>query len=282
MNTPARPSSEADCAVLSEFARRIRVKALHMVKRARSSHIGSALSIAELLATLYGRVLRVSPGSVDSPDRDRFILSKGHGCTALYAALSARGFFPEEWLDTFGLNGTKLPGHATTGIPGIEVSTGSLGHGLSLACGMALAGHRDRRDYRVFCLLSDGECDEGSTWEGVQFAPHHRLDNLVAIIDYNKIQSLGHTKDILDLEPFAAKWEAFRWSVREIDGHDIAEILATQQAVPFEAGKPSCVIAHTVKGKGVSFMEDKVLWHYRCPDDDEMRQALEELGEAES
>ncbi|MGQ9851552.1 MAG: transketolase, partial [Aggregatilineaceae bacterium] len=210
--------------------------------------------------------------------RDRFVLSKGHGCAALYAVLAECGFFPLEWLDTFYQNGSRLPGHAThTHVPGIEVSTGSLGHGLSIACGMALAAKRDGKPYRVFALLSDGECDEGSTWEAVLFASHHRLDNLIAIVDYNKIQSLGRVEEVINLEPLAEKWRSFGWAVREIDGHDVLEIEDALSQVPFEAGRPSCVIAHTVKGKGVSFMEDKLLWHYRSPQGEEYEAALAEL-----
>jgi transketolase len=251
-----------------------------MTHRAHSSHVGTTFSMAELLAVLYSGVLRVGPATVSDPDRDRFILSKGHGCAGLYAVLAERGFFPRDWLTSFYLDGSKLAGHVTTGsAPGIEVSTGSLGHGLGIAAGMALAGKLDQRPYRVFTLLSDGECDEGSTWEAALFAGHHHLDNLIAVVDYNRIQSLGHVKDVLDLDPFPDKWQAFRWSVLEIDGHDVEEIQNTLNAIPFEPGKPSCVIAHTVKGKGVSFMEDKLLWHYRTPAGEEFEAALAELGE---
>jgi transketolase len=268
-------------ATVQELARRIRARAVRMTNRAKSSHVGSILSMAELLAVLYHDVLRVTPATAADPDRDRFILSKGHGCAGLYAVLAERGFFPTEWLDSFYLDGGRLAGHCTAdGVPGVEVSTGSLGHGLGVGCGMAVAGKWDHRPYRVFPLLSDGECDEGSTWEAALFAAHHRLDNLVAVVDYNKIQSLGHVKDVLDLEPLGGKWAAFGWAVREIDGHDVAEVGAALTAVPFAPGQPSCVVAHTVKGKGVSFMEDKLLWHYRTPADDEFAAALGELGEA--
>jgi transketolase len=260
------------------LATRIRAHALRMTHWARSSHIGSCLSIADLLAVLYSGVLKVNPGQPDLPDRDRFILSKGHAAAALYAVLAERGFFPKEWLETFYQNGSRLPGHVTYGVPGVEVSTGSLGHGLSIGCGMALAGKHDGKSYRVFTLLSDGECDEGSTWEAALFAPHHRLDNLVAIIDYNKIQSFGRVKEVLDLEPFTAKWQSCNWGVREIDGHDVEAIENALCDVPFITGKPSCIIAHTVKGKGVSFMENDLAWHYQFPNDDQLRQALAELG----
>lgn len=269
---------EHDCE-LRELARRIRLHAVRMTHRAKSSHVGSSLSMAELLAVLYrGGILRLTPETVADPGRDRLILSKGHACAGLYAVLAECGYFPLDWLESFYLDGARLPGHATAcEIPGVEVSTGSLGHGLPIACGLALAGKRDARPYRVFVILSDGECDEGSTWEAAFFAPQHRLDNLIAIVDYNKIQSLGHVKDVLDLEPFAAKWTAARWAVREIDGHDIEQIHHALSEVPFEPGKPSCVVAHTVKGKGVSFMEDQLLWHYRSPQGEEFESAIREL-----
>jgi transketolase len=276
------PGVSLPCEPSAALAKKIRRHALHMIHRAKSSHLGSAYSMADLLAVLYGKILRIDPHKPDAADRDRFVLSKGHACAALYAVLAERGFFPQEWLQNFYQDGERLAGHAThVGVPGVEVSTGSLGHGLPLACGMALVGKRDRQAYRIFTLLSDGECDEGSTWEAALFAPHHGLDNLIAIIDYNQIQSLGPVKEVLDLEPFAAKWKAFGWAVREIDGHDCAQIEGTLTNLPFEPGKPTCVVAHTVKGKGVSFMENKLLWHYRSPDAREMALALAELGDGE-
>jgi transketolase len=261
-----------------ELARRIRAHCLRMTSRANASHIGSALSAADLLAVLYTSVLQFDVSRPEWPDRDRFILSKGHGCTALYAALAEVGYFPLERLETFYEDGSPLVGHAThKDVPGVEVSTGSLGHGLSLGTGMALAGRRDNRGFRVFCLLSDGECDEGSTWEPALFAPHHRLDNLVVIIDYNKIQSLGRVEEVIDLAPLAEKWRAFGWATEEIDGHDVAAIEEVFARLPFDPGRPSCVVAHTVKGKGVSYMEDKLLWHYRAPIGELLDQALAEL-----
>ena len=258
---------------------KIRAHVLRMTHRAKSSHVGSSLSIADLLAVLYGGILRINPARPQSPGHDRFILSKGHACAAVYAVLAEHGFFPKEWLDTYYLDGSHLAGHITHhGVPGVEASTGSLGHGLSIGCGMALAGKRGGQSYRVFTLLSDGECDEGSTWEAALFAPHHHLDNLVAIVDYNKIQSFGRVKEVLDLEPLAGKWQAFGWATREIDGHDFNQIENALRSVPFEPGRPSCVIAHTIKGKGVSFMENQLAWHYKPPDDEELRRALAELG----
>lgn len=260
----------------------IRAHVLRMVHRARSSHVGTSLSIADLLAVLYSGILRVDSSQPDWPDRDRFILSKGHGCAVVYAVLAERGFFPREWLDSYCLDGSHLAGHITHhGVPGVEVSTGSLGHGLPIGCGMALAGKHDKQSYRVFVLLSDGECDEGSTWEAALFAPHHHLDNVIAIVDYNKIQSLGTVREVLDLEPLAEKWRAFGWAVQEIDGHDFEQIENALLSTPFQQGRPSCIIAHTVKGKGVSFMENQVAWHYNYPDAEQLRQALTELGVSE-
>jgi len=262
---------------LFRMANRIRQNVLKMTKRAKSSHIGSNYSMVELLVVLYSCILRVKPKQPNWPERDRFILSKGHACAALYALLAEKGFFPLEWLDTFCLDGSPLAGHVTHSIPGVEVSTGALGHGLPIATGMALAAKRDGKVYRAFALLSDGECDEGSVWESALFAQQHKLDNLIAIVDYNKIQSLGTVKEVMDLDPFADKWSAFGWSVREIDGHDLNHIKSTLSALPFETGRPSCMIAHTVKGKGVSFMENQLLWHYRWPHEGEFEAALAEL-----
>jgi transketolase len=269
-----RPSVD-ECRALSKA---VRLNALQMVYKAKSSHIAGSLSMADILAALYGGVLRVDPSHPDWPGRDRFILSKGHSCAGLYAALALRGFFPQNWLESFYQDGGRLAGHAThTSAPGIEFSTGSLGHGLPVAAGMALSAKRDSASWRVFTLISDGECDEGSTWEAALFAPQHRLDNLIVIVDYNKIQSLGRIKEVIDLDPFADKWRAFGWSVREIDGHNMDQVLDALLAAPFVAGKPSCVIANTVKGKGISFMEDKLLWHYRNPSAEELAQAIAEL-----
>lgn len=261
------------------LATRVREHVVRMVHYGKSSHIGSCLSVVDLLTVLYTRILKVDPSCVSASDRDRFILSKGHASAALYAILAERGFFPVSWLKTFYKNGTKLPGHVTHhNVPGVEVSTGSLGHGLSIGCGMALAAKRSGESYRVFVLQSDGECDEGSVWEAALFASHHGLENLTTIVDYNKIQSLGQVKDILDLEPFAKKWQAFGWEVREIDGHDFEQIESSLLHIPHRQGRPTCVIAHTIKGKGVSFMEDQFVWHYFSPDDKELALALAELG----
>ncbi len=260
----------------ADFARRIRAHALCMVAAANASHIGSCLSIADVLAVLYTHVLRIEPAAPDDARRDRFILSKGHAAAILYAALAERGFLPVEELETFCRAGSRLTGHISHAVPGVEVSTGSLGHGLPIAVGMALAARADKSDARVICLLSDGECDEGSNWEAILFAGHHRLNNLTTIVDYNKIQSFGRVSEVLELEPFADKWRAFGWTVSEVDGHDhgALEHALAQAAAP----GPRAVIAHTVKGKGVSFMEDRLEWHYKSPSPSQLAAALAELG----
>ncbi len=268
----------ADTAALADRARAIRVSVVRAVARAKASHVGSALSCVDLLTTLYFHTLRIDPASPRAPWRDRFILSKAHGGIALYATLVERGFMPRERLDGFYVDGGTLAGHAdAAGVPGIEFSAGSLGHGLSVAIGMALHARRTGEVWRTFTLLSDGECDEGSTWEAALLAGHLGLDGLVAIVDANGQQGMGPTERVVDLEPLADKWRAFRWAVREIDGHDLAAIAAAFDAAPFTPGRPSAIVARTVKGKGVSFMEDDVLWHYRAPAGDELSRALAEL-----
>ena len=261
-----------------EFSARIRAHALRMVNSASAAHIGSSLSMADILSVLYTHVLRVDPARPDWPERDHLIVSKGHAAAILYAALAEREFFPVDWLTDYCKDESKLLGHVSHHVPGVEVSTGSLGHGLPIACGMALAIKREHRSNRTFVILSDGELDEGSCWEAILFAGHNQLDNLVAIVDYNKIQSFGKVKDVLDLDPLAAKWEAFRWHTVEIDGHDLAQLQDTLSRVPLEAGKPTAIIAHTIKGKGVSFMEDRLEWHYKSPNTEQLAQALKELG----
>jgi len=270
---------EDPVAALRELARRIRCHAVRMTSLGRSSHIGSVLSAADILAVLYGRVLRVDPENPAWGERDRFILSKGHAGAGVYAALAERGFFPVAKLLTHYQDGSDLCGHVShRGIPGVEVSTGSLGHGLSIAAGMALSARLDGQPHRVFALLSDGECDEGSTWEAALFASHNKLDNLVAIVDYNGIQSLARVSEVLELEPFLDKWVSFGWSAHEVDGHDHAGLLASLTRLPACPGRPTCVVARTVKGKGVSFMEGQVLWHYRSPRGAEYEAAMRELG----
>jgi transketolase len=249
-----------------------------MVAAASASHIGSCLSIADILAVLFTRVLRIDPVNGLDPDRDRFVLSKGHAAAILYACLAERGFFPAAELMTYCQSGSRLTGHVSHGVPGVEVSTGSLGHGLPISVGFALAARADSRRSKVICLLSDGECDEGSNWEAILFAPHHKLDNLTVIVDYNKIQSFGRVSEVLDLEPLADKWRAFGWHTVEIDGHDLESLAKVFSALPAQPGRPTAVIAHTIKGKGVSFMEDKLEWHYKSPSRDQLESALKEIG----
>lgn len=262
---------------LKQFAKRVRIRVLEMSSKSGASHIGSNYSMVEILTVLYNKVLLVDPKQPTAPHRDRFVLSKGHACAALYATLAEKGFFSPGELDTFYTNGSRLLGHSSTTVPGVEISTGSLGHGLPIAVGMALALKRDDSRSRVFVLLGDGECDEGSIWESALIASHHRLDNIVAVIDYNKIQSLGHVHEVLELEPLADKWKSFGWYVKEVDGHSINELLRVFGELDAVNGKPKCVIAHTVKGKGVSFMEGKLLWHYRTPRGEEYAAALAQL-----
>lgn len=262
-----------------EMALAIRRHAVRMTHLGKSSHVGSVLSLADILAVLYGRVLALDVADPRWIDRDRFILSKGHAGAGVYAALAERGFLPREQLDTHYQNGSKLSGHVShKGVPGVEFSTGSLGHGLGVGTGMALAAKRAGRNNRVFVLLSDGECDEGSNWEAIMFAAHHKLDNLVVAVDYNKIQSLDTVANTLALEPFADKWRAFGWHVTEIDGHDHDGLLGALDVPVGGRGQPSVAICHTTKGKGVSFMESQVLWHYRTPQGDEFAAACAELG----
>ena len=263
---------------LPRKANTIRKSVVKMVARGGGGHIGSALSIVDIVTVLYFGVLKVDPSKPDWKERDRFVLSKGHGCVALYAALAHRGFFPVDLLDTFYQDGTTLLGHPELQkVPGLECSSGSLGHGLSIGVGFSLAAKADHLSYRTFVLLGDGECDEGSVWEAAMSAGHFRLDNLVAIVDYNKIQATGPTSEVMSLEPLAAKWRAFGWAVREVDGNDAGKVLSALSRVPFRAGKPSVLIAHTIKGKGVSFMENQVIWHYRTPDLGQEASALKEL-----
>ena len=260
------------------LAKKIRIHAVNMTSSGGSSHIGSVLSIADILAVLYGKILRVDPKNPQWDLRDRFILSKGHSGAGVYAALAESGFFAIEKLKSHYQNGSDLSGHVShKGIPGVEFSTGSLGHGLPVATGMSLAAKIDKKDHRVFVLMSDGECDEGSNWEAFLFAPHHKLSNLNVIIDYNNLQSIKSVDETLSLQPFADKLEAFGWVVHEVDGHDHAALMSALDSQNNTSDRPICVIAKTTKGKGVSFMENNVLWHYRSPQGDEYANAIKEL-----
>lgn len=260
-----------------DLARRLRAHAVRMTAKAKASHIGSCLSMTDILAVLYGAVLRVDPARPDWAERDRLVVSKGHAAAVVYAVLAESGFLPLAELETYAANGSRLAGHVTKTVPGVELSTGSLGHGLPVAAGMALAAKRDQADWRAFCVLSDGELDEGSNWEAIQFAQHARLDRLVAVVDYNKIQSFGSVAEVSDLHPLADKFRAFNWGVHEIDGHDHAALQAALSAPPVLPTRPTVVICHTVKGKGISFMEDQLAWHYKSADPDQLAAALAEL-----
>ena len=258
----------------------IRRNGLEMTHISRGSHIGSVLSVAEIIAVLYSSVLNVDPKEPKKPDRDRLILSKGHAGSAVYAALAETGFFPVEQLKTHYANGSILSGHVShKGVPGVEVSTGALGHGLGIGEGMALGAKMDGARWRTYVVLGDGECDEGSVWESALQAAQYKLDRLIAVVDYNHMQSLTTVEDTLRLEPFEQKWRDFGWNAESVDGHDTDALLAAFARAKENAGsrKPYVILAHTVKGKGVSFMENNILWHYRTPQGEEYDAALKEL-----
>ena len=258
----------------------IRRNGLEMTHLSRGSHIGSVLSVAEIIAVLYARVLNVDPKEPKKPDRDRLILSKGHAGSAVYAALAETGFFPVEQLKTHYANGSILSGHVShKGVPGVEVSTGSLGHGLGVGTGMALGAKMDGAQWRTYVVLGDGECDEGSVWEAALQAAQYKLDRLIAVVDYNHMQSLATVDETLRLEPFEQKWKDFGWNAISVDGHDTEALLKAFEWAKENAGsrKPSVILAHTVKGKGISFMENNILWHYRTPQGEEYDAALKEL-----
>jgi transketolase len=259
-------------------ARRIRRASLRMVHHARMGHPGGDLSCADILAVLYFHVLRVRPELPSDPNRDRFVLSKGHASAALYATLAEKGFIPHQELDTYMRPLSRLNGHPDRNkVPGVEANTGPLGHGLPIAVGMATAAKLDGAGWRTFVLTGDGELQEGSNWEAIMAASHLRLDNLTVIVDRNRLQQGDATEKTVALEPLADRWRAFGWSVVEVDGHDIDALIKTLSAVPTVSGRPTCVIARTNKGRGVSFIEDRVEWHHRVPTDEELAAALLEL-----
>lgn len=261
------------------LAKEIRKYSLRMVYQAKASHIGGALSMADILSVLYTSVLKYDPSEPNWNQRDRFILSKGHACVSLYSTLALCGFYSLEELDSYGKDGSQFLSHTTHNIPGIEVSAGSLGHGLPIACGIALAAKRKGTDFRTYVLVGDGEMDEGSNWEALLFAAQFKLDNLCLIIDYNKIQSLGATNDVLNLEPLKTKLEAFNWNVLQIDGHNHSAILKAFKQAECIKNKPTVIIADTIKGKGVSFMESQLLWHYKSPNEEQYNNAIKEVEE---
>jgi transketolase len=254
---------------------------LKIIHHAQAGHTGGSLSCVDILNVLYNHVMRVSPETFTDPNRDRYIQSKGHSVEALYTVLADRGFFPADDLLTLNQYQSHFVGHPTRKVPGIEQNTGALGHGLSVAVGLALAAKQDGRTYRVYTLLGDGELTEGSSWEASMSAAHYKLDNLIVIIDRNGLQITGPTEEVMALESLIDKFTAFGYAVRSCDGNDIADLVQTFEAVPFEPGKPNLVVANTVKGKGVSFIENALNWHHKVPSDSELEQALAELDEAE-
>lgn len=252
-----------------------------MVYKGKSGHIGSMLSMADILPVLYTKILHVNPKHPKMEDRDRFLLSKGHGGAALLALLAELGFFDKAWLNEYYCDNGKLSGHISHHIPGVEFSTGSLGHGLPVACGMAMAAKQAHKKHRIFCMSSDGDLNEGSSWEAIMLAGQHHWDNLVMLVDYNRLQALGKSRDIIDLESLAQKLEIFGWAAKDVDGHDQDAVYESLRDLPIRDGKPSAIIFHTVKGKGVSFMENEYKWHYGGLTDELLEKALKEVEAAQ-
>jgi transketolase len=255
-----------------------RQKILQYIVQAKAGHTGGSLSSTDILNVLYNDVLNVSPDTFSSPDRDRYIQSKGHCVEALYVVLADKGYFPEEDLNTLCKYQSKYIGHPTRKVKGIEQNTGALGHGLPIAVGTAIAGKLDEKSYRVFTMLGDGELPEGSNWEAALSAAHYKLDNLCAIIDKNNLQITAPTADVMSTDPLGKKWEAFGWAVKEIDGNDIDALRDAFAALPFEKDKPSVIIAHTIKGKGISYMENELKWHHGVPNAEQYELAITELN----
>jgi transketolase len=258
-------------------ARQIRKGVLDMVYSSKAGHVGGSMSSIDILTTLYYKVLNIDPKKFSDPNRDRFILSKGHIAESLYYILGDKGFFDKEKLKTYSQYGSTLIGHPNNKNNGVEVNTGSLGHGLSVAVGMALAGKRDHKNYRVFTLMGDGEQAEGSVWEGAMAAANYKLDNLVGIVDRNGLQISGTTEEVMDLKDLSSKWTSFGWEVVEVDGNNIEELLKVFYKIPAKEGKPTMVIAKTIKGKGISYMENNAKWHHGVPTEEEYNQAVKEL-----
>jgi transketolase len=264
---------------LNTISARIRGRVIELSHKAGTPHLGSSLSCVDLMVALYWKVLSIDPKKPEAQDRDRFILSKGHSATALYSILAERGFISNEILASYAKEGSSLAEQPSPQcVPGVEAATGSLGHGLPIGIGMALAGKILEEPFKVFVLMSDGECNEGSVWEGAMFAPAHKLSNLCVIVDFNKWQATGRSTEVLNLESLQEKFKAFGWETAQIDGHNFDEILGTLERFPSKSGKPFAIVADTIKGKGVSFMEDDNNWHYRIPTEDELRLARAELG----
>jgi transketolase len=264
---------------LEEIARKIRCHVVRTISEAGAGHPGGSLSEADILTALYFHAMRVDPQRPDWEDRDRFVLSKGHGAAGLYAILAERGYFSLELLKTFGRIDSCLQVHPDMHmVPGIEISTGALGQGLSVALGIALAARMDRKTFRVYCLIGDGESQEGQVWEAAETAAHYRVDNLTVILDYNGVQLMGPVSEVMEVAPLADKWRSFNWTVMEVDGHDMRQIIEALEVAKKVKGKPCILIAYTVKGKGVSYMEGQAAWHGKPPNEEQMAQALAELG----
>jgi len=269
--------SDKEIIHLTKTSKEIRRQILKMIVKANASHIAPSYSIVELLVYLYEKVLRINPEKPSDPKRDKFILSKGWGISALYSILAHKGFFDQKLLESYCENGSKMIGISTlNNIPGIDASTGSIGHGFPIAAGMALAMKLKKIDRRVYVILGDGECDEGSIWETALISSHYKLNNLIAFIDYNKWQSFGRTNEVLNLEPFKKKWQAFNWRVMEIDGHNFSEIASAVDKGHLSKNRPTMIIAHTIKGKGLSIIEDNNDYHYKTPRDKELEVAKKE------
>lgn len=270
--------SEGVSMNLSKKARQIRKTIVEMIYRANFGHVGGALSVTDIIVDLYYKQMNISPENVTSPDRDRFILSKGHAVEALYAVLADKNFIPREDLLTYSQFGSNYMCHPTNKISGIEMNTGSLGHGLGVGIGMALAGKMDNKNFRVYVVLGDGELAEGSVWEAIMAANHYKLDNLTAFVDRNRLQMTGSTEFVMALDDLAARWNSFGWNVLSIDGNDIDAVDAAISLAKKTSGKPTVIIANTIKGKGVSFMENRAEWHHKVPNAEQFAKAMEELS----
>jgi transketolase len=262
---------------LKQKAAEIRMELLKMIHNSGMGHTGSSLSNTDILVTLYYQVMNIRPDRPEWEDRDRFILSKGHAVESYYCILADKGFIDKEELKTFCQYKSRLIGHPSNKIPGIEMNTGALGHGLSIAVGMAKAAKMNKKNYRVYTLMGDGEQAEGSIWEAAMAATHFKLDNLIGIVDRNKLQITGNTEEVMALEPLADKWKSFGWEVVKVDGHNYQELISVLTNTPLKEGKPTLVLANTIKGKGVSFIENKPEWHHRVPTTEELNRAIEEL-----
>ena len=271
---------QTDIQMLENKARDIRATCIKMAHDAKEGHLNGALSCVEVLVGLYYRWLNVTPEDSKRIDRDRFIFSKGHACSSLYAVMADCGFFPKQWISRYAQNDSPLPSHPCIhSLPILECSSGSLGHGLGMATGISYGLRMDGIKARVAVLISDGECNEGSTWEAATFAVANRLDNLLLIVDYNRVQSVGRSDNLMGFTSLEEKYKAFGWAARTINGNNISEVIETLKEFPFEKGRPSAIIAKTIAGAGVSFMENQVLWHYRVPSDEDLKKALQELSE---